>query len=91
MDNIVVENEEASFHCAAIGNPVPNITWIKDGITVAKGDFLSFVANRDQSGEYWCKAENGLSKNVNASASLDVQCKWQEKVCDSLIFSVDIS
>ena len=39
------------------------------------GETLSFEANRNQSGKYWCTAENGLSVIVNASAILDVQCK----------------
>ena len=40
------------------------------------GNTLSFETNRNHSGKYWCSAENGLSSAVNASASLDVQCKY---------------
>ena len=72
----VTENEEVTFHCSAIGNPVPKITWSKDGKTVGTGDTLSFEAFRNQSGEYWCSADNGLDKTVNASASLVVECKY---------------
>ena len=36
---------------------------------------LSFETNRNNSGKYWCLAENGLFSTVNASANLDVQCK----------------
>ena len=36
---------------------------------------MSFEAKRNQSGNYWCLAENGLNVTVNASASLDVQCE----------------
>ena len=64
-----------TFHCTAPGNPTPKITWTKDGITVGLGERLSFEANRDHSGKYWCSAENGLDITVNASASLNVQCK----------------
>lgn len=44
-------------------------------MTVGQGDTLGFKANRNDSGKYWCLAENGLDVNINASASLDVQCK----------------
>ena len=42
---------------------------------MGEGDTLSFVTNRNQSGDYWCSADNGLNATVNASANLDVQCK----------------
>ena len=44
---------------------------------MAKGDSLGLITNRDQSGKYWCLAENGLNLTVNASANLNVQCKYQ--------------
>lgn len=67
----------ATFHCEATGNPTPEITWTKNGKTVGEGNKLSFEANKNQSGEYWCSAENGLETKINTSASLDVQCKCQ--------------
>ena len=39
-------------------------------------DTLQFKANRTHSGKYWCTAENGLAITVNASAFLDVKCKF---------------
>lgn len=42
---------------------------------MATGDKLIFEADRDDSGKYWCSADNGLSAAVNASGDLDVQCK----------------
>lgn len=72
----ITEGSSVVFTCNVTGNPIPEITWFKDGETVAKGKKLMFVTNRNQSGEYWCLAANGLNVTVNASASLDVQCKY---------------
>ena len=69
------------FHCSAIGNPVPEIKWIKDGQTMKKADTLSFAVNRNQSGQYWCSADNGFNTVDNASAYLDVLCKFRFSLC----------
>ena len=75
-DKTVLEAANVTFHCNAIGNPVPKISWVKDGEAVASGDTLSIInTKRNQSGKYWCLAENGLNMTANASADLDVQCK----------------
>ena len=75
-DQTVIESAVATFHCNATGNPAPKITWIKDGETVGRGDTLSFETYRNNSGKHWCLADNGLNSVVNASANLDVQCKY---------------
>ena len=74
-DQTVLESATATFHCNATGNPAPKIRWIRDGKTVAQEATLSFKTNRNDSGKYWCLAENELFLTVNASANLDVQCK----------------
>ena len=53
------------------------------------GETLSFEAFRNNSGEYWCLADNGLSSTVNASAFLDVQCKYENNMCCRLSLNVD--
>ena len=73
----VQEGDEASFHCGAMGNPTPKISWFKDGRSVGTGNTLSFVAFRNRSGEYWCSAHNGLGSAINASARLNVQSKYE--------------
>ena len=76
----MVENQQAAFHCSATGNPTPVITWIRDSETLNQGDTLTFKVNRNQSGKYWCSADNGLNITVNASANLSVLCKYQSIV-----------
>ena len=78
-DQTIIEDAIAAFHCVATGNPKPKITWIKDGVTVTTGNPLSLQAKRDLSGKYWCSADNGLNSTVNASAYLDVQCKYMPR------------
>ena len=80
----VIEGNIATFHCDAKGNPTPKITWMKDGMTVGQGNTLSFEANRNQSGHYWCFAQNTFNTTANASSYLDVHCKWIP-VCSVLV------
>ena len=47
---------------------------------MGEGKTLTFDALRNRSGEYWCIADNGLNDTANASAYLDVQCKYDVKV-----------
>ena len=75
-DNKTVnESDEVIFHCTATGNPVPKITWMKDGRTVAEGDTLRLTAQRNDSGLYSCLVNNGLNITIKAKTFLDVQCK----------------
>jgi len=80
-DQILNEKTSATFHCTAVGNPVPKITWTKDGKTVGTGNVLRFETHRNHSGKYWCTADNGFNKTVNSSAQLNVLCKLKYLVC----------
>ena len=75
-DKTVFENQELTFHCIAIGNPTPKITWSKDGEVIGQSDVLSLNAKRNNSGKYWCFAENEVGLTANSSAYLNVQCKY---------------
>lgn len=88
-DQTVVEAATATFHCSAVGNPVPTIVWLKDGKTVGTGNTLNLTTSRNQSGEYWCSAENEL-KTVNTSVNLDVQCKSEIFYKENCIFFVSV-
>lgn len=74
-DQTINETDTVTFVCNVSGIPAPVIKWQKDGGTVGTGDMLSFPVYRNQSGYYWCSADNGLSVTVNASAYLEVQYK----------------
>ena len=74
-DKNATEGDRVTLYCNATGNPPPEIKWTKDGTFLGIGDTLSFVTARNQSGQYWCSADNGLNITVNASANLDVQSK----------------
>ena len=78
----MAEKTQSVFTCYATGNPAPSITWIQDEEIVGIGDTLSLETQRNQSGEYRCSAENGVGLAINASAYLDVQCKYSEKLFD---------
>ena len=86
-DQTVVEKDQVTFTCSATGNPVPNITWIRDGKTVQEGDVLSFEATRNHSGIYQCLADNGIEKSIQTNFSFNVQCKYRmrESLASSLI------
>ena len=75
-DNKTVnESDEVIFQCTATGNPVPKITWRKDGRTVAEEGTLRFTAQRNDSGLYSCSVDNGLNDTIKAKTFLNVQCK----------------
>ena len=72
----VLEDTNVTMRCSATGNPIPKITWFKDRKDIGSGETLSLNVQRNVAGKYWCSADNGVGEAVNASADIDVQCKY---------------
>lgn len=80
-----IKGEDVTLYCNATGNPVPLISWTKDGspitlntrITLSKDNNFLKIANVNKAdrGEYRCVAENSLGNNTSYPATLEVQCK----------------
>ena len=77
-----------TLSCNATGNPVPTISWTRDGSPVDTSNNISRISisddnkqltitnlNRTDSGEYQCVAENRVGSDSADAATLDVQCK----------------
>ena len=75
-DQIVLEGGNVTFRCLATGNPTPAIQWFQDGELMGSGETLTFKANREHDGKYWCSVSNRISEAINTSANLDVRCKY---------------
>lgn len=80
------EGNTVTFSCNVTGNPVPTISWTRDGslINATINSSIRFSAdakkltitnvNRVDSGEYQCVARNSLGNDTSDVATLDVQC-----------------
>ena len=76
------------FSCNATGNPVPTISWTRNGSPVNKtiNSRIKFSEDKKQlkimdvyrtdSGEYRCVASNSFGNDSSNAATLDVQCKY---------------
>ena len=81
------EGNNVTLSCNATGNPVPTISWTRDGSPLDTNDNsrISFSADKEQltmtnvsrtdSGEYRCVAENRVGNDTSNAAKLDIQCK----------------
>ena len=77
-----------TLSCNAAGNPVPTISWTKDGSRISNNFRISLspdnkqltVTNvsRTDSGEYRCVANNSLGNDTSNAATIDIQCKLSE-------------
>ena len=79
------EGGNLTLSCDSSGNPVPTISWTRDGSPVNASERISFSddekqlmitnVSRTDSGEYQCEARNKVGSDTSKSASLNVQCK----------------
>nr|CAI5828476.1 unnamed protein product [Callosobruchus analis] len=82
---VYVEGQNASLDCAAVGNPRPMVTWLKDGYPIDMNDLdsrfslvgttssLRITTIKEQDGgTYQCRAEN-REDSLDASALIQVQ------------------
>ncbi|XP_026287667.1 netrin receptor DCC isoform X2 [Frankliniella occidentalis] len=79
----VMAGKNVTLDCAANGNPRPEISWLKDGITidmahldsrfrkVGTGSLQVLNVEESDAGDYQCRAEN-REDSVDASATLEV-------------------
>lgn len=78
----VLEGSSVHVHCKTQGNPVPTLTWLKDGELVGtiRADELSVLELLDLtphgSGQYRCLAENEHGRS-SSSLNITVECKSQ--------------
>ena len=77
-----------TLSCNATGNPVPSISWTRDGSPIDRNanSRISFSADKKQltitnvsrtdSGKYRCVASNSLGNDTSNASSVDIQCKY---------------
>ena len=82
-----MEGEKLTIFCNASGNPLPTISWTKDGNSVdtnnssrrnlsCEGKQLTVKnVSRGDNGVYRCVAENSLGNVMSHGTTLEVPCK----------------
>ena len=80
------EGQNRTFYCNATGNPLPAISWKKDGHSIGSNSRISCSAEsnkltiinvyRTDSGKYHCVAANSIGNASSGAATLVVECKY---------------
>ena len=91
----VTEGDNVTLSCNASGNPVPTISWTRNGSLLNSSvPRISFgaesrkltitIINRADSGEYRCLADSNVGNDTSDAATLDVKCKFKLSVSFSI-------
>ena len=86
-----IEGDNVTLSCNVDGNPVPTISWTRDGSPVSTSGRISISDDKKQltitnvkrtdSGEYRCVANNSLGNATSNAATLNVKCKYSILFC----------
>ena len=91
----VTEGDNVTLSCNASGNPVPSISWTRNGsllnssvprirFGVESRKLTITSINRADSGEYRCVADSSVGNDSSEAATLDVKCKFKLSVSFSI-------
>ena len=79
------EGQNVTLYCNATGNPVPTISWYKNGYPINNSFSTIFSpsheqltirkVNRIDSGDYTCRAKNRVGTDTSNASTINVQCK----------------
>ena len=78
--------QNVTLTCIASGDPIPNITWTKDGVSQdhfnVSGHKLHLVnLQRKDVGSYRCTASNRYGSDASSASIVGVNCKCLVKPC----------
>lgn len=77
---VVNESDQAVLTCNADGVPKPSLLWTKVGgdnavLSISPIYTISDVS-KSHSGEYQCRAYNGIGQHATGQVTLTVQCEF---------------
>ena len=82
------EGDYIVLPCNATGNPVPTISWTRNGYPLdrnvnarisfsgRKQQLIITNVNRTDSGEYRCVASSSLGNDASNASQVDIQCEY---------------